>query len=450
DPAAGEMFQRTASMRRALALSKTQPLAATINPSMRNVLQDRVLDDRGRAISDGQSDFALSLSLAVSGGALAVGIFTGKVDSSTFALWLAPRGSNWTGAETKAARQVFFDLVELDSARVFPVAADKDWAAAAAVAASGAPEERSKTERRIQRERRNAVDLEDADSTVPDNKEDSESTDCASSEVHVRDVAWPGGSRMRLCSSRMASERRRRLSELIARLEGQCCPAPLPSEFLTGIPRASDGGKSQGQLFPVLRAFASTEMHFLGVLKREFDGEGFDRNRFFCRAIPSLQPASGGDHRVECAGRERPIWAVLLHAWGVQAAPDFLMRSVKGRDGGARLVEEGDGVPLEEDVRHPAFWRFQFARTDALRRWLYWKGPDEWLTMEEVDWVLNQRGGQTLLIRRVVAASGAPKFEIGSGTVVTLAEMFYHGWPFCIAFDIYKLYMDLPIFIHKH
>ena len=71
--------------------------------------------------------------------------------------------------------------------------------------------------------------------------------------------------------------------------------------------------------------------------------------------------------------------------------------------------------------------------------------------MEEVNWVLDQRGNQTRLIRRAGAASGAPKFEIRSGKVVTLAEMFYYGSEkMCTADDIYKLYMDLPIFIHKH
>ena len=75
--------------------------------------------------------------------------------------------------------------------------------------------------------------------------------------------------------------------------------------------------------------------------------------------------------------------------------------------------------------------------------------------MEEVNWVLDQCGGQTLLIRRAGAASGArpwraPKFETRSGKVVALAEMFYYSRRMCTAYDIYKLYMDLPIFIHKH
>ena len=71
--------------------------------------------------------------------------------------------------------------------------------------------------------------------------------------------------------------------------------------------------------------------------------------------------------------------------------------------------------------------------------------------MAEVNWVLNQRGGQTLLIRRAGAASGAPRFEIRTGKVVALAQMFYYGSEVkCTAYGIYKFHMDLPIFIHKH
>ena len=37
-----------------------------------------------------------------------------------------------------------------------------------------------------------------------------------------------------------------------------------------------------------------------------------------------------------------------------------------------------------------------------------------------------------------------------SGKVVALAEMFYYGSEVsCAAYDIYKLHLDLPIFIHR-
>ena len=95
---------------------------------------------------------------------------------------------------------------------------------------------------------------------------------------------------------------------------------------------------------------------------------GFDSKSFFCRAFPSLQPASGGGQRVEYVDREHPIWAVLREKWKVETIPDFLKHLFNKHDGEARLIEEGDWMPLEdEDVRHPAFWSSQFARTEAPR-----------------------------------------------------------------------------------
>ena len=63
----------------------------------------------------------------------------------------------------------------------------------------------------------------------------------------------------------------------------------------------------------------------------------------------------------------------------------------------------------------------------------------------------DQGEGQTLLIRRVrAAASGAARFEVRTGRVVTLAQMMFHGLnERCICYDVYKFYMALPIVIHK-
>ena len=94
------------------------------------------------------------------------------------------------------------------------------------------------------------------------------------------------------------------------------------------------------------------------------------------------------------------------------------------------------------------------ARTDASRRWLVrrWRdSPDKRPTMAEVNWVLDQGHGQTLLIRRASAAfvaptSRAPNFDIRSAKAVTPAQM----GALCTAYDIYKLYSDLAVVIHKH
>ena len=105
---------------------------------------------------------------------------------------------------------------------------------------------------------------------------------------------------------------------------------------------------------------------------------------------------------------------MLRETWKAETIPEFLNHLFNRRDGEARLIEEGDWMPLgNASVLHPAFWKSQFAKTNASQRWLFRRHyPDDWLTMAEVNWVLDQRGGQTLLIRRAGAASGAPRFEI--------------------------------------
>ena len=137
---------------------------------------------------------------------------------------------------------------------------------------------------------------------------------------------------------------------------------------------------------------------------------------------------------------------MLRRKWGVQFVPDFLKHLFNKHDGEARMIAEDGWMQLEHQyLCQPQFWDPQFARTDGSRRWLASKDPNRWLTRDEVDWVLDQRDGQTQLIRR----AGAASFEIRRGVVVTLAEMFFYGADLCTAYDIYKLYMDLPIFIHK-
>ena len=64
--------------------------------------------------------------------------------------------------------------------------------------------------------------------------------------------------------------------------------------------------------------------------------------------------------------------------------------------------------------------------------------------------VLRCNKDQTLLIRRSVdSASGRWRYDIRRGTAVTLAQMYFVGRELCTAFDIYKLYLDLPLFISK-
>ena len=89
DSASGEWFQHTTSMERVLALATTHPLVSMLTLHPENVFQDRELDKQGRAITGDQSNFFLSLSLAVSGKVMHVGISTRHSEASTsfFGLW---------------------------------------------------------------------------------------------------------------------------------------------------------------------------------------------------------------------------------------------------------------------------------------------------------------------------------------------------------------------------
>ena len=116
------------------------------------------------------------------------------------------------------------------------------------------------------------------------------------------------------------------------------------------------------------------------------------------------------------------------------------------------MIGETSWTRLEGDVRDPQFWSYQFATTENTRRFLARRDPERRLTEEDVHWILDQDDGRTLLIKRVRAAPGAPapcQFFKRSGRVVTLPEMTYLGVHLCTCFDIYKLYMDLPVFCHR-
>ena len=118
--ASGERFQHVTSMERVAELAKTHPMVSTLKGHLENLLEDRVLDERGRASSGEQSNFWLSLSLAEFGKVMNVAITTrpSVVSTGCFGLWWRPKESDWLEAETWVARMVFNDLMELDARRV--------------------------------------------------------------------------------------------------------------------------------------------------------------------------------------------------------------------------------------------------------------------------------------------------------------------------------------------
>ena len=143
--ASGEKFKQMTSVERWLELAKTHPMVVgTWHACSRR--KRPAYDERGRAVGGEQSEFGLSLSLARSGKALHVGMSTKDVDDEELVAlwWWCPHASGRSPREILAARRTRLDLREVDADEVFPPVGEdileEDAGAAAAGAASGAPE----------------------------------------------------------------------------------------------------------------------------------------------------------------------------------------------------------------------------------------------------------------------------------------------------------------------
>ncbi len=328
----------------------------------------------------------------------------------------------------------------------------EDADSATAGAASGAPEGREKKTAHATRGPETNVSLTDSNS--PSSREasesdESESDESASSGTDTEDEdSW-------LFSSQKQKQRREGISALLSALKREGCPVPNPSEFQSGLLRFFSGEKCKGERFDVARALGAQKQHFfLGKLEEKFKGESFHHRsqRFFCEGFPSLAPpAPGGDQIVEFVSCRHPMWEALQRGWGVNTIPDFLKHLCSQHDGEVRLLSpDWAPAPPDVDVRHPAFWTPQFVKEGASRRWLAERKDTarELLNSRDVWWLFQENGDETTVLKKYTAASGAPRFAIRHGTAVTLAQMYYHGEESCTAFDIYKLYVDLPILVH--
>ena len=154
---------------------------------------------------------------------------------------------------------------------------------------------------------------------------------------------------------------------------------------------------------------------------------------------------------------DHPSWEVLREQWCVESLPSFLKHLFNKHDGELRVIREAGWrrVP-NEFAGHPRFWHPQFARTEDLRRTLYWRQQyhkgNGWLYWGEIEDIFREQPhGQTTLLRGAYDASGALfQVDMRMAQVVTLPQMFFLGSKYCTAYDIYKHYMDLPVIIHKH
>ena len=74
------------------------------------------------------------------------------------------------------------------------------------------------------------------------------------------------------------------------------------------------------------------------------------------------------------------------------------------------------------------------------------------LSTKDVEWILSKEGNETTYLKFVPAPGG--KFPEGTwfskeGHLLTLAEMLRFGANVCTCYDIYRTWLNLPIFVHK-
>jgi hypothetical protein len=141
---------------------------------------------------------------------------------------------------------------------------------------------------------------------------------------------------------------------------------------------------------------------------------------------------------------------------------DYVKHILVEDAGAARLVGDwfwkpmtfpASGVALT--VRSACFWDYQFCNCRETRQFLLERSQGHWcdkdLTQSEVDWIMYTENNQTsLLMRDPYPVSGGPaEWFIRAGNFLTLAELFYQGRNDLSCFHLYKIWLTLPVWIHK-
>ncbi len=433
-----QLFQETTNVSRWWELAKGHPAVARLN----SPFMDVVPAENGMALG------SLKISIALTGLEFSAGMEVSVKGSPLAVCWWRPLGDGWFPCDIAFARRVWLELCELEWCEAFGECdgslEEDDADSAAAGAASGAPEGREKKTAHATRVPEMNVSLTDSNS--PSSCESTGSADESSSSGTDAESdnfsSW---------SKKTEKQRRVGISAMLTALHCDGCPVPNPSEFQRILLNASSGEESKGVAQALVGA--TKQDFFLGKLEEKLQGDdSFDDGRFFCEGFPSLAPAApGAGQVVEFVSYRHPMWEALLRGWGVNTIPDFLKHLCSQHAGEVRLVSaRWVKVAPGVDVRHPAFWTPQFVKEGESRRRLAQRDPGRRLDWHEVHRLFEDNDGETTVLQKYEASSGSPWYKMREGKLVTLAQMYYHGeLNNCTAFDIYKVYMDLPILVHN-
>ena len=264
-------------------------------------------------------------------------------------------------------------------------------------------------------------------------------------------------------------EQRRKRARLKATFVWEYMPTianliPTPRDFVEGLPHHHREEEYQGELWDVVRAIASTKMHYLSKLVTDMNVGTAEPEYHvgwkFQEEFPDLSPEAGG---MEPLDEGSAVWERLRCAFGVHTKADYVKHIVNKHDGEARFVGDAGLEPFpasggdDVHVYKACFWHYQFATTRETRGWLYERSQEEdWcdadLPDRHINWVARRSEEQNQTTLRKWSDTPAPGgWNIRTGNYITLAELFYYGGYVsnCTCLDLYRLYLSLPIFIHK-
>ena len=238
-------------------------------------------------------------------------------------------------------------------------------------------------------------------------------------------------------------------------LDSYCDPIPDAQAFLTGIPHKNDKPSKAGQLWDVVRALASKKVHYWAQLKDAVWGLGAASGAPapFCEAYPDAVLGDGWT-----ALTREALEATKYHA-GIADDNDYVKHILHKHDGevrhwGARWWTEVPDADVES-LFNVKFWHYQFAKTPDARRFLFWHQVHQTvgnLPLADIDWVLEQEGGETTLLKREGGGSASGergKWYIRGGNHINLAELFNYGCKLCSCHFLYTLYLRQPIFVAR-
>ena len=260
-----------------------------------------------------------------------------------------------------------------------------------------------------------------------------------------------------------------------AELARVCLRIPSAWEFVDGIhPWSTDKENAKGAMWEVPKAIAAEQFFYLNQLSDHInDG----RDGYFTAAYPDLTPGIDGQRDMTWSQ-----WHDLKGALRLQDTLDFVKHLVNLHNGEARVLRGDTWTRLGRDeaeaVWHQRCWHYQFAINPAVRDWLYWRcagspanapklmgGDLNWLLSAEVDghntvfWAAGAdqasggSGGRTAFwavdADPASGGSGGRTWYIRTGQYTTLAEVFWKGRRDFTCAQLYRLYCNLDILIHR-